>query len=147
MREWFPHGFPHRIPTSAPGSGRLRPVDEARRSLTEARDLLSRLRVEVHELREENAHLHHRVRLVEAALGLAVKQNGRGAMRARVAALRQQGLSISRIAAATGLGRSSVYRVLEGVDVETPEYVVGASGKRYPSARGRENGRRLNGSP
>ena len=66
-------------------------------------------------------------------------------MRAHVAELRQAGHSISRIAASTGLGRSTIHRYLQGTpELELPAFVVGTSGKRYPSAVARRNGARLN---
>jgi hypothetical protein len=60
--------------------------------------------------------------------------------RAAVLHARAQGMSIAVIAAATGLGATTVARILDGERVSEPERVRGLDGKLYP-ARHAGNGR------
>lgn len=52
-----------------------------------------------------------------------------------VASMRESGLSVRAIAAATGLGRGTVDRELSGVPNGTPDVVVGMDGKAYAPTR------------
>ena len=57
------------------------------------------------------------------------------ARRQAVVALRQAGLSITKIARQLGLGRTTVERDLQVTPHNPPAYVVGEDGKRQPSRR------------
>jgi hypothetical protein len=52
-----------------------------------------------------------------------------------VAELRSQGHSLRAIAGAAGVDAKTVRNDLSGGDISPPDTVVGADGKRYPSAR------------
>jgi hypothetical protein len=83
--------------------------------------------------------LHARIESLERELAAPRSFHRRELHRQRRAAVlhaRRQGMSIAAIAAATGLGTTTVARILNGDRVAEPERVLGRDGKRYPARAG-----------